>query len=322
MTTTEFAAALGQLLSKPHLSAAHIEQWEASVTPPGDVLVAAMAMAPSPSGRLGLRSHKFIAAFTPAGSNQPATQEVGDDSSQATMHSWSHGSIVIHLAEELELPNLANLALWRVESYEENLAWATNLLRSRTGDPEIAASYVLSVYWVHTPIWVGQTLDTALRIMCTPRVLLERDPRADRATTQIHAEQVEHEMLTGGFRGEMKSIGVQGISAGYASWSGVVYHPADPGRALPEDDFIELELELQAAWVFCEHIIRHSAVLADEELDRVKAYRKVLRSMRARLLAPQPQETGQHRSMRDAIVETSGLPAHLEHAAELLKEMN
>ena len=44
------------------------------------------------------------------------------------------------------------------------------------------------------------------------------------------------------------------------------------------------------------------------------------RGARCRLANPRPQESGQHRSMREAILETSGLAGQLDHAIETLRE--
>jgi len=42
--------------------------------------------------------------------------------------------------------------------------------------------------------------------------------------------------------------------------------------------------------------------------------------MRSRLTTERPQETSQHRSMRNAIVQTSGLDRHLAQAVEILRD--
>lgn len=44
------------------------------------------------------------------------------------------------------------------------------------------------------------------------------------------------------------------------------------------------------------------------------------RGIRSRLTTERPQETSKHRSMRDAVVQTSGLGRHLAQAVEILRE--
>jgi len=319
MSQEEFATMLTPLVGRS-ISSGHVSSWETDVTPPGDVVVAAMAITPPPARRLGLRSHKFIAAFlgTEVLKGGLRTKETEFESVEFVLHTRPYGAAVIHLVEELEFPDITSLAMWRVQSYEENLDWASRYFRGITGDDNAKASYILSTYWVHSPIWVGQTLDTALRVLCTPRVLLDREPHQDPEATQIQAERVERELLAEGFqRSEMRPIGVQGVSSGYASWSGVVYHAFDHGRALPEGDLVQLQVDLQATWMFCEHLNNQATELTTSE---AREGRQALKKARASLMVPQPQETGQHRTMRDAVIETSGLPAHLTMAMELLRE--
>lgn len=336
LSLEEFAAVLSPLLGWP-VTVEAISAWESETTPPGDVLLAAGTASPSTTDRLGVRSHKFIAAHvgssagrrlaemggvTVAHPTQPAdclATPVDHPSGECALHIWPFGTAVFHLVEDLDLPDIASLALWRYSSYEENLAWATQQLRDLTGDDTAAASYVLSLYWVHSPVWVGQMLDTALRIICAPRVLLEREI-TDTEECHCTAEQAERTLLAEGFQhDQMRPYGVKGVSAGYASWSGVVYHPMDSTRALAEDELVACELAVQSVWAYCEHINHQVEQGDDPDIDPAYGWR-FLRGARSRLTNPRPQETGQHRSMREAIVETSGLPSHLTQAIETLRE--
>lgn len=331
LSTAEFAAMLSPLLGWP-VTADAVQGWETGAVPPGDVLLAASTVSPSSSDRLGVRSHKFIAAhINPAAAaefqgetpHQPYaaayTASVDHPSGTCNVSIWPFGSVIYHLVEDLDLPDLASLALWRYRSYEENLAWATAHLRATVGDDSVTASYVLSLYWVHTPIWAGRVLDTALRIMCAPRVLLEREI-TNAEECQCTAEQAERTLLAEGFEhDQLRGFGVKGVSAGYASWSGVVYHPQDPSRALAEDEVVACELATQSIWVYCEHINHQLEQGEEPQVDAAYGWR-FLRGARSRLTNPRPQETGPHRSMREAIVETSGLPGHLAQAIEVLRE--
>lgn len=332
LSPAEFASMLTPLLGWP-VTADAVQGWESDAVPPGDVLLAASTVSPSSSDRLGVRSHKFIAAhidpaaaagWTPAGTASPSyaaarSAPIDHPSGACTQHVWPFGSVIYHLVEDLDLPDLASLALWRYRSYEENLAWATSHLRATTGDGDAAASYVLSLYWVHSPIWAGRVLDTALRVMCAPRVLLEREV-TNAEECQCTAEQAERALLAEGFEhDQLRGFGVKGVSAGYASWSGVVYHPQDPSRALAEAELVTCELATQSIWVYCEHINHQLEQGEDPQVDAAYGWR-FLRGARSRLTNPRAQETGPHRSMREAIVETSGLPGHLAQAIEVLRE--
>ncbi len=175
---------------------------------------------------------------------------------------------------------------------------------------------MLSTYWVHTPIWAGRILDSALQIICGPSVLLDRDVSNDASG----AQRAERELLAEGYSpAGIRHFGAGGVAAGYASWSGVVYHPYDPNRALAERDLVGLELALQSVWVYCEWI--NSRIEAGTDLVTEPGYGcSFLRASRSRLLTPRSQETGQYRAMRDAIVETSGVQPHLDMAIDALGE--
>ena len=56
--------------------------------------------------------------------------------------------------------------------------------------------YVLSMYVLQEPAWTGAKLDTALRLMCLPSVLVDR--RAAARPVPV-GDEVEHRLLTEGF---------------------------------------------------------------------------------------------------------------------------
>lgn len=332
MTVEEFAATLTSLVGWPVTPDA-LEAWESSVVPPGDVVVAVSTVTPSASDRLGLRSHKFIAAHigeaaagrliaqSGSGEEGHSGSPVQHPSGECWLHVWPYGVAVFHLVEELDLPNIASLAVWRYRSYEQNLDWAARRLCDLAGDDTIRAAYVLSLYWLHSPIWVGRMLDTALRIICAPRILVDRDG-ANSDDCLATAEQAERALLAEGFEHhEMRSFGLAGVSLGYASWSGVAYHPLDAARALAEDELVAHELRMQAVWAYCDHI--NGQVERGQDPVIADGYGwQFLRAARSRLTHPRPQETGQHRSMRDAVLETSGLAGHIQQAIEVLREVD
>ncbi|MDP4501132.1 hypothetical protein [Nonomuraea turcica] len=330
LTHAEFADMLTPMVGWP-VSPDAVEAWETSLVPPGDVLIAVSTVTPAAADRAGIRSHKFIAAYV----GQPAAEKLAEPgqpasadhptlladhpSGECRLHIWPYGVAIFHLVEDLDMPNLAHMAVWRYQSYERDLDWATQQLRHLTGRAEVAASYVLSLYWLHSPTWVGQMLDTALRIICAPRILVDRD-QAGSDTCLATAEQAEQVLLAEGFHHhEMRSFGLAGVSLGYASWSGVAYHPLDQARCLAEEELVDCELATQAAWAYCEYINDQVENGHDPAIPDGYGWR-FLRATRSRLTNPRPRETGQHRSMRDAIVETSGIAGHLDQAIEALRE--
>lgn len=323
----EFAEMLTPLVGWPVTPQA-VESWETTLVPPGDILIAAASVTPTGVDHLGVRSHKFIAAHygqarVDAGASvswpDSRPTSIPHPTGNCHLHLWPFGVAIYHLVENLELPNLAHLATWRYRTYEENLAWATDHIRGLTGTPKATASYVLSLYWLHTSTWTGRMLDTAMRIICTPRVLVQRD--IDDEGCLSTAEHAERTLLAEGYdHEEMRSFGIRGVSIGYASWSGVAYHPVDPARSLAEDELVSLELKLQAIWAYCEHI--NTQIEEGREPVVPDGYGwRFLRGVRSRLVNPRSQETGQHRSMREAILETSGLLGHLDQAIEALREI-
>lgn len=312
----EFARVLTSLVNR-QVTEGLVASWEDSVTPPGDVVVAASSISPNTSTSLGIRSHKFISitandqAVSRLCSESEFTSCTVDIEENCTLHVWPFGSAIVHLVEDIDFPDITSFAFWRYESYEENMQWAAKKIAELTGAPA-ESSYILSFYWVHSPIWSGRILETALKIICTPRILLERQEEIGTAERSLLAEDYDHE--------EIKNFGVQGVSSGYASWSGVVYHPFDTHRALQENEIVQVELQTQAIWSYCAKI----ADLAERGIDPtiIPGYGyKFLRSCQSRLLTPRPQETGAHRLMQDTIIQTSGLPQHFSNAIDILKDI-
>ncbi|MFI6594630.1 hypothetical protein ACIBHX_00185 [Nonomuraea sp. NPDC050536] len=290
----------------------------------------------APGQLSGVRSHKFIPAYIGAQRvshlvcNASGAQsefnfglecqgiKVDNPHGECALHMWPFGVAMFHLTEELELPNLAHLAIWRRQTYARDREWASDYLSSSLSIP-VEASYVLSAYWVHTPSWAQYELDTALRIMCIPRILHERDSEMTDASL-AHAELVERSLLSDGFEhGEMTSFGFKGVSLGYASWSGVVYYPAAPRRALAESEIVNVELATQAMWAYCESIRAQVEQGFDPRVPDEYGWR-FLRAVRSRLINARAQETEYHKCMRKAVLDTSGILDHLAEAIEILKE--
>jgi hypothetical protein len=289
----------------------------------------------SPTYRL--RSHKFIPAYvgvdgaetirttqamTPVAEQwSECNRACVDDYRTCYLYVWPYGVAMYHLVEELAPESIAEISVWRRISYRDNIAWATSKFEKMTENALPDEPYVLGTYWVESTPWDDTHLDTALRLLCVPSALIERDDGI-REPSLAHAALVEQELFKAGFdHPGIVDFGTKGMSAGYASWSGVVYHPLAPERALAEQDVIRCELAVQSAWAYCNYIRREVETGRDPVVPVEYGWR-FLRGLRSRLTTERAQETAQHRSMRDAIVETSGLSRHLTQAVETMREVD
>ncbi len=97
------------------------------------------------------------------------------------------------------------------------------------------------------------------------------------------------------------------------------YYPLAANRALSVDELVSCELTVQALWCYCHHILTEVEDGRDPTVPSQYGWR-FIRAAHSRLTAARAQETSQHRLMRDAILETSGLPERLRAAQEILRE--
>ncbi|GLW31228.1 hypothetical protein [Actinoplanes regularis] len=198
------------------------------------------------------------------------------------------------------------------------MGWATQKIRSITGNDAAESAYILSAYWVDETPWSGEALDTALRILSIPKVLLERD--VDPAYSLHHAELVERTLLAEGFEhAGIVPFGIKGISIGYASWSGVVYYPVAEQRSLAEYDLVHCELAVQSLWAYSDHLNRMIEHGIDPSVPEEYGWRFV-RGARSRIANARPLENEQHRSMRNAILATCEIESYLAQAIETLRD--
>lgn len=248
--------------------------------------------------------------------------EVQHPGGPAALYLFPFGVGLFHVAEHLELDSVAKLATWRRSSYADTRAWVDDLLATWTHGRAAPAPYVLSAYWLHRPAWTGAALDTALRLLSMPSFLLDRDEQGANQSEQIAAaELVERALLRDGGcdRADLIEYGMRGVSIGYASWSGVAYYPLSPRRALTQDELVSCELAVQAMWCYSHTILQQVEAGQDPVVPDEYGWR-FLRATLSRLTAPRPQETGQHCSMRDAILVSSGLPRQMTAAMDALRE--
>jgi hypothetical protein len=297
------------------------------------------APASSSSARYRLRSHKFLPIYVgpeavdgirrDGGHARSADQwtechraTANSQDNRHSFYTWRCGVVVFHVVEELEPSTIAEISLWRRESYPENIEWATRRLFDDHDCRPLSEPYVLSAYWVDETPHDEPQRDTALRLLSIPRVLTERQDHDadDRRSRLAHAELVEQALLREGFdHPGIEDFGIRGISTAYASWSGVVYHPTAPSRGLTERDLVACELSVQATWAYCDFIRQEVEDGRDPVIAEEYGWR-FIRGLTSRLTAERPQETSQHRSMREAVINTSGLARRLQQALETVKE--
>lgn len=273
----------------------------------------------------GVRSHKFLPAYvgpdavrrlTAALNAHEAESQWLDchvvlverpDRAPCELWLWPFGVAVYHLVEDRTWPDLTTLAQWRYDTYPQDMQWASEHL-SAAGAVQATVDYVLSAYWVHTSNWSGDQLDTALRVLSMPRIL-----------TGGAGGDIEAHLLSDGWtHPEIQPFGVDGVSVGYASWAGVVYHPLCSERAIREERLVACELAVQAVWEYAAWIAKQVEEGKDPEVPDSFGWRW-LRGIQSRLRTPRPQETAAHRYMREAIVRTSTLDQMLASCIDTLR---
>jgi hypothetical protein len=246
-----------------------------------------------------------------------ASHDMTHPSGSCTAYVLEWGVVVFHISHRLQLANVAVLANWRKNAHGATFEQGAALIQELLNDPTMAGpEYVLSAFWVEEPMWSGSDLETAMRLMCVPSVLLDRQ-LDDEDALVAKAEVAERAHLRTGFaHPDIIEFGVSGVSIGCASWSGVVYLPLSPARALQPEEFISFEVIVQGLWCYSAHI------LATHDLGNlpVRYGWRFLRSCRARMTAAAPLETGQVRMMRDAVLRTSRLIEQLSQAQAILRD--
>ncbi|MFI1097333.1 multiprotein-bridging factor 1 family protein [Streptomyces sp. NPDC020917] len=289
-------------------------------------------------GRIGVDSHKFLPVFIGATQAQRLQAEMGtgsgrwlasssakvdhpDADTTCTLHVFGCGVAVFHLRQPKTPASLTELAVWRYRSYATDLPWAGTKTRELLGaapGQQIDPEYILSLYWVTSSPWAaGRELDTALRLLSTPSVLVDRGVPS--GADALHPS-VEESLLANGFdHPDIVSFGIRGVSTGYAGWSGVAYRAHSSERSLTVDELITCELTVQALWCFSRQIQKRVEDGQDPSTSEEFGWR-FLRAALSRLTTARAQETAQHVLMREAIMKTSGLAERLRAAQEALRD--
>ncbi|MER5227503.1 hypothetical protein [Streptomyces flaveus] len=227
---------------------------------------------------------------------------------------------MLHLEQHQQPTTITDLAVWRYRTYLADRAWTGQLLNRLLapalprGVPCPTPHYVLSVYELGAHLWNASMLPTAMQLLATPSVLVDRrdpgnitglGPEIERS---LFASQWEHPDAVE-FGGA--------VSMGLAGWSGVAYHPLPAERALTTSDIVDLELDIQTLWALSAHI--QALLEAGEDPVMPRDYgRSYLAAAYSRLTQSRPTETVQHRLMRKAILATSELPERLRSAQDVL----
>ncbi|GAA1392060.1 helix-turn-helix transcriptional regulator [Pseudonocardia kongjuensis] len=280
-----------------------------------------------------IRSHKFVPLYV--GAEAVAGLRSGDDDAAsdwltgqqieelelagARAMCWPFGVVMFHLVEELEPESVAWVAVWRRLTYDENMQHAVRAITEH-GLDVLSDPYVLSAYWVNEIPHDGPQQDSALRLLCVPRVLVSRHETGTPKEKLARASVVEQAFLRDGFdHPDISEFGVRTIATGLASWSGVVYQPHAHQQCLAEDELVACELSVQAAWAYTDYLRQVVEGGEDPQVPPEYGWR-YLRGVRSRLTTERPQETSQHRAMREAIVNTSGLLRRLDQAIDSLRD--
>lgn len=293
-----------------------------------------------PLGPAHVVSHKFVPIYLGAdvgplfaGAEPLAHGPVGlehrvlpaghpDAAPDSRLYVYACGVAIFHLVQRRSVERLGELASWRYRSYFTDLAWAREelqrLLAKEGSATEAAATYVLSAYLLEDSPWEGAHLETALQVLTTPSVLVDRKHPDG---PQRLGDDVERGLFVEGYRDRVAvDFGMQAVSMGVAGWSGVAYHPLAAERALHMDEIVALELDAQTLWALSEYVLGEVEAGRDPVMRDEEHGLRWLRGAYSRLTVARPQETAQHQRMREAVLTTSHLPDRLRAVQEALRE--
>ncbi|MGW1870943.1 helix-turn-helix domain-containing protein [Streptomyces mauvecolor] len=290
-----------------------------------------------PVGPFHVISHKFLPAYAglplqtlweaarpvpdgPGGLARRTVTVTHPTARAATLYLYRCGIAMLHLEEHQHPASITELAVWRYRTYLADRAWAGTVLRGMLGAaPDCRAiqdpGYVLSVYELGNNPWTPDVLPTAMQLLATPSVLVDR-----RDPTNIHGLPPATEQSLFAARWEHPdAVAFTGaVSMGLAGWSGIAYHPLPAERALSTAEILDLELDVQALWAVSVHV----QGLLESGQDLImppECGRGPLAAAYSRLTQSGPIETVQHRLMRKAILATSELPERLKSAQDALR---
>jgi len=249
-----------------------------------------------------------------------STSDLAYPTGRCTATVFDFGVLVFHITEKCSFSNVAELAMWRRRTHQAARCWADETTRKRWPTLHGNARYVLSAYWLDEHCWQPDDLGTAVRLLCVPSVLLTRVGDSMDEALMSGAQVAERVQFREGFNPpNLTAFGVDGVSLGYASWSGVAYLPLSPTRSLAPAELVEFETLVQALWCYTETISTIVEEGQDPEMPDAYSWR-FLRACHSRLASARPRETNQVRMMRDAILATSRVTSQLTDAQAILCE--
>jgi hypothetical protein len=283
---------------------------------------------------LRLSSHKFVPVYVGINradqlkhqlSGESRTWEWGNGwaarvrhpHGPCTVYGFPWGAVTYHIEEDVPCSTVAAVAVWRARTHDRDQKWVADHVRSILKAGDAIPHYVLSAFWLHDSAWSAADLGTAMRLLCTPRVLL--DHGSDRPSI-AHAELVEKVMIQDGYDdNRIESFGVTGVSLGFASRAGVSYFPLAARRALDPASFVAYEAVVQGLWIYC-HDVRVQIESGQDPVVSPEFGWRWLRGVRSRLECARPNETSQHAAMREAILKTSELGKHLTATLDVVRD--
>ncbi len=296
-----------------------------------------VATTSTPGRAFTVTSHKFAPVFIGAGDAAELircgdfssdtcewmstnTSNLAHPTGRCTVTVFDFGVLVFHITEKRSFSNVAELALWRRLSHQAARSWTDETTRKRWPTLHGNPQYVLSAYWLDEHCWQPDDLGTAVRLLCVPSVLLARAGDNKDDALIAGAQVAERAQFREGFNPpNVTAFGVDGVSLGYASWSGVAYLPLSPMRSLAPAELVEFETLVQALWCYTETVSTIAQEGQDPEIPDTYSWR-FLRACHSRLASARPRETNQVRMMRDAILATSRVTSQLTDAQAILRE--
>lgn len=304
----------------------YVRLYEMGYDVTGAELFGALQPSLSADGRFAVRAHQFVPVFVGPhikrlnssfdaepcdvgwSSARRADLDIGGVQGELYLFEW--GVAVLHVVTEARYSTITDLAHWRRDTHRTTPSTlATHL--SGLLEAEVDAPYVLTALWLAESIWAGRDLDTAMRILCSPRALFGSD--------SANAHSMEKRLFKQGFAPtDQVPFGVDGLSHGWASWPGVAYHPMSRS-ALSDEDLVTTELLAQGLWSYCHGLAELDK--AGGEIAVIDGFgSRWLRGRRMAMMRAGPAEPQQLRALRAAIVHTSELDQQLDDTVDLLRE--
>ncbi len=237
------------------------------------------------------------------------------------LHLFGFGVAVAHERHELTFSHIAELAVWRSQTFQECLT-TRNTLELLTGVDRselyrAETAYVLSTFVLDEPAWnPGDQLNAAIRLLSSPSVVLKAPKAKSEYPADIHFTDediaFEESLLVSDYPiVDGVDFGIDPLSCGFASWAGVAYYPCNKDRALDPDYLTDFEIQMQAVWCIANAM---ASGVAPGGYDEAQGIRSLVR----RLSQIGANEGHQYLRMREALIETSRVKEVARDAVDYL----